>query len=112
MKLSDPKKPCHGCAHSAASVLFPSRPSGERPCCFCVRNPEGVDPSRLSVDTPEFREGPLGKRFLEAGGKIGIDGVWYDGTPAFKTPMDNYIATDRLQQEFRFLGDRPQKDIV
>lgn len=76
-KLSDPKRPCHGCAHSAAGAKFPGHPSGERPCCFCVRNPDGINTQALGSDK----------------------GVWYDGrTEAFKTPMDCYISTDRLFQ--------------
>jgi hypothetical protein len=101
--LVDPQLPCSGCAHSASGAPFPGHPSGERPCLFCARNPRR-DPSMLSKDTEAFREGPLGKRFLAYGGRIGEDGVWYGGAPAFKTPMDCYIATDRLQQQRVFDG--------
>ena len=31
---------CSGCSHSAAGAPFPGMPSGERPCCFCIRNVE------------------------------------------------------------------------
>jgi len=73
---SRPEAPCHGCAHSAAGAPFPGFPSGERPCCFCKRHPDGIN-----VDA------------------LGGSAVWYDGeTPAFKTPMDCYIATDRSIQ--------------
>jgi hypothetical protein len=77
MKFSDPEKPCSGCAHSAAYAEFPGHPSGERPCGFCIRNPEGL--------ADWFGEkGPL----------------WYDiKTPPHTIPMDCYIATDRLQQQ-------------
>lgn len=72
---------CHGCAHSAASAPFPGRPSGERPCGFCVRN-------------PELGESGVADWFGDRGP------LWYDGeTPPFRTPMDCYIATDRAQQQ-------------
>lgn len=76
-KYADPELPCTGCAHSASGAPFPGHPSGERPCGFCVRNPEG-----------------LADWFGEKGP------VWYDGkTPPHTVPMDCYIATDRLQQQ-------------
>lgn len=90
-------RPCTGCAHSASGAPFPGHPSGERPCCFCVRNP-GADPSVLHPD-PDFEgETPYTER-LKRYRADPDGGVWYGGTPAWKTPMDNYIATDRLQQE-------------
>lgn len=88
MKLAASERPCSGCAHSASGIPYPGHPSGERPCCFCVRNPELARTSDVCRDSDG-------------------NGVWYDGkTPAYKTPMDNYIATDRLQQErlFAVLG--------
>lgn len=39
---------------------------------FCIRNPNGI----------EWEQGQ-----------------WYDQTPSFKTPMDNYISLDRLTQD-------------
>ena len=86
VKLADPQLPCHGCVHSASYARYPGHPSGERPCGFCVRNPDHeafgwfdeIDPSSKLA-------------------------LWYDGTPAIKTPMDNYIATDRLAQEDVFV---------
>jgi len=93
--------PCFGCAHSAAGEPFPSRPSGERPCCFCIRNPEGqhVDMLHPADDAPEPAD-ERGRRYRErAAMGTRDDGVWYDGTPAFQTPMDCYISTDRLQQQ-------------
>lgn len=72
--FADPEAPCSGCAHSAAGAPFPGFPSGERPCGFCERN-QG---ERFLMDRPR----------------------WYDGeTPPWQTPMDCYIATDRLQQQ-------------
>jgi hypothetical protein len=74
--------PCTGCAHSASGLPFPGRPSGERPCGFCVRNPDLKD----------------GQEALDWFGERGP--MWYDGsTPPWKTPMDCYIATDRSQQQ-------------
>jgi hypothetical protein len=82
---------CYGCAHSIAPWPFPSGPSGERPCGFCVRNPS-VDPE-TGVD-PNYAES--------------YRPVWYDGSQPIKTPMDNYIATDRLQQEFAWERTREE----
>ncbi len=79
-KLADPELPCHGCAHSAAYAPFPGHPSGERPCGFCVRNPD--------------LHGEVSDWFGDRGPR------WYDGeTPPHKVPMDCYIATDRLTQQ-------------
>lgn len=72
---------CHGCAHSAgAGYPFPGRPSGERPCCFCVRNVEREQWIANAKVAPEPYELPT---------------VWYDGSPAIKVPMDNYATIDR-----------------
>lgn len=72
--------PCHGCAHSAAGDPYPGMPSGERPCGFCVRN-------------PSLPDGGVADWFGDHGP------CWYDGKTPFQTPMDCYIATDRLQQQ-------------
>jgi hypothetical protein len=107
--FADPERPCSGCVHSASGAPFPGHPSGERPCCFCIRNPNGIDVEAL-------RPGPAPEAELEAAFLGGKDselseyvrkarqapegaGIWYDGSPAWKTPMDNYIATDRSQQQ-------------
>lgn len=92
---ADPELPCHGCAHSAAYAPFPGCPSGERPCAFCVRNPE-ADPDVLHPEAGFSDETEFGRRASKAGPH---DGIWYGGTPAFKTPMDCYIATDRFLQQ-------------
>jgi hypothetical protein len=63
---------CHGCAHSAAGAEFPGQPSGERPCCFCVRNSKREDPP--------------------------IVAVWYDGSAPVKIPMDCYHSIDMKEQ--------------
>lgn len=76
-----PEQPCAGCAHSVASEPYPGMPSGERPCGFCVRNPT------LPLDGVADWFGDQGP-------------TWYGGeTPPFQTPMDCYIATDRLVQQ-------------
>lgn len=66
----DPALFCYGCAHSAASEPFPGRPSGERPCCFCIRNPA-------------------------AGYEVA---KWYDGSPPVEVPMDCYHSIDMMRQ--------------
>lgn len=101
-KAADPHLPCDGCAHSASGAPFPGHPSGERPCSFCVRNPNGPNPDILFpsgdiVDAP-LEVSSYVNRVRQYKGKRG-EGIWYDGTPAYKTPMDCYIATDRFQQQ-------------
>lgn len=56
-------------------VKFPSRPSGERPCAFCIRNPELPDDAKNFAVT-----------------------CWYDGSEAIKLPMDCYHSLDMLDQ--------------
>jgi hypothetical protein len=72
---------CYGCGHSVGGEAYPSRPSGERPCCFCVRN---VDPERDArvADLRAKASGPFTAR--------------YDNGPTRKEPADQYIATDRV----------------
>lgn len=81
---------CHGCAHSAGgNVPYPGRPSGERPCCFCVRNVQ------LQNQLAEYRKDPRMTHFHE-----GVYGVTftprYDNKRVSKVPLDCYIATDYL----------------
>src|SRR5436190_24286359 len=40
IELDVNKLVCYGCAHSVAEHPYPSFPSGERPCCSCIRNPD------------------------------------------------------------------------
>ena len=61
---------CYGCCHSAISEKFPGTPSGERPCCFCIRNK---------------------KRNFEVT-------TWYNGSQPIKIPMDCYHSLDMLEQ--------------
>ena len=81
---------CHGCAHSVGGgEPYPGRPSGERPCCFCIRNVQ------LPAQLAEYRKDPHMTYFHE-----GVYGVkWtprYDNGPVAKVPLDCYIATDYL----------------
>ena len=81
MEFDISKLVCYGCCHSAASTDYPGGPSGERPCMFCIRNPDWEQGQK------EF-EKRTGHR-LE---------VWYDGSPAVKIPMDCYHSLDMLDQ--------------
>lgn len=60
---------CYGCAHSSAGE---DKPSGERPCGFCVRNPERKDPPVVDK--------------------------WYDGSAPVAVPMDCYHSVDMVNQ--------------
>ena len=66
------KLTCYGCCHSASSIEYPSRPSGERSCCFCIRNKDIKTPPE--VDS------------------------WYDGTKPIYLPMDCYHSLDIFEQ--------------
>ena len=61
---------CYGCSHSIAGEHFPGKPSGERPCHFCFRNPK----AGFFVDT------------------------WYDGSKPVWIPMDCYHSLDMSYQ--------------
>lgn len=72
---------CYGCSHSVAYMTytdgtlvegadFPGLPSGERPCCFCIRN---------------------------IGRGMEVD-KWYDQSEPVKVPMDCYHSVDMLKQ--------------
>jgi len=66
---------CYGCGHGAANQPYPGRPSGERPCGICKRNPEGQQVN-----------------FIMSNNNVKIFG-----------PKDMFIATDRLQLEIKGL---------
>jgi hypothetical protein len=102
-RLEVEKLSCYGCAHSAAGQPFPSRPSGERPCCSCVRNPELEDwakeskvESRVTVD-----DHGTARDFNP------FTGHAYNGAPYVHWPMDNYITLDQHDQE-RFYDQHPE----
>lgn len=88
---ADPNLVCYGCAHSAASAAFPGMPSGERPCGFCIRNPQHE--AQIAEDK-ERRERFEAER---PGDKHHIL-TWYDGSPPVKVPMDCYHSVDMLMQ--------------
>jgi hypothetical protein len=85
---------CYGCAHSAALHDYPSFPSGERPCCFCVRNPKWKE-------TQDEMQKQYGKGLTE----------WYDGTPAISIPMDCYHTCDMKEQFMKFSRPDMQSDM-
>lgn len=75
---------CYGCGHSIGGAPYPSGPSGERPCAFCIRNPKQAEMladimSRLSPDV--------------------VYTARYDNGPCQKSPADQYIATDRISRD-------------
>ena len=75
---------CFGCAHSAADVPYPGKPSGERPCHFCKRNPDW--------EKMQLR-------------------VWYDGSEPLKVPMDCYCGTDMDIQVKEWLTAETKREI-
>lgn len=89
----DPGLICYGCAHSAALEPWPSRPSGERPCCYCVRNPEREEWLKRSEASIERKPDEDGFDFNPFAGNR------YNGRPALKNPMDNYVTLDHQDQE-------------
>ena len=72
---------CYGCAHSIGDGKYPSGPSGERPCLFCLRNKKREEWQK------EFKKNH-GREMKE----------WYNGTPIAKYPIDAYITLDMLPQ--------------
>jgi hypothetical protein len=96
--------PCVGCAHSAAGAPYPGHPSGERPCCSCVRNP---DREKWAAE----------RAFPPSSIVVGTDGVarifdpyvgtLYNGAPRPSFPSDNYVTLDQRDQE-RFLDAHPE----
>lgn len=96
---------CYGCAHAASSASFPGKPSGERPCCFCIRNPERdawVKLNKISTERSEELKDNKGnpRDFNPFAANL------YNGAPALYNPMDNYVTLDHLDQE-RWLDDHP-----
>ena len=84
--VNDLKLFCYGCAYSrGGGEPFPSAPSGERPCFFCVRNRER---EQWQADFEKRH----GRRLLE----------WYDGSPIAFYPMDAYQTIDMKEQQERW----------
>ena len=81
---------CFGCCHSSAIHPFPGQPSGERPCCFCIRNPQREEwLNKAKEDHPDWFEDGKANPFT---------GHWYDGSDALKCPMDCYHSLDMFGQ--------------
>lgn len=76
---------CFGCSHASAVDGFPGKPSGERPCFFCVRN---KDREQWQKDFKERH----GKELKE----------WYNGSPIAFYPMDAYQTIDMVEQASRW----------
>jgi hypothetical protein len=92
---------CYGCAHSVAPMIysdgtpveetmFPGCPSGERPCQFCIRNPEVRGKSREEM----------------------IVSVWYNGSEPAKVPMDCYHSLDMKDQFNKWLEETSNESNV
>lgn len=87
---------CYGCAHSAASEPPPGRPSGERPCQACVRNPE------RPWEAERESQGDAAIRVDDQGNARCFDpweGTAYNGMPMVHHPMDRYVTLDQRDQE-------------
>lgn len=98
------KLPCYGCAHSASGAEFPGDPSGERPCCSCVRNPEReawAKDSKVSSASVAIDDHGHARDFDPFGGSL------YNGAPTLFFPMDNYVTLDQRDQE-RWLDEHPE----
>ena len=81
---------CSGCCHSSAVHSFPGQPSGERPCCFCTRNPQREEwLKKAKEEHPDW---------FEDGKANPYTGHWYDGSDALKCPMDCYHSLDMFEQ--------------
>lgn len=83
--LASPALPCVACAHSAASIPAPGAPSGERPCCFCIRN-TAREAWLAEHNASTMHSGPTCKH--------PVHGYWYDGSKAAKPVQDNYHSVD------------------
>lgn len=98
---------CYGCAHGASTEGFPGKPSGERPCFSCIRNPEREQWAKNIRDVagrePQITVGDDGhaRTFDPAVGTM------YNGAPRLYSPMDNYVTLDSGDEE-RWLSDHPE----
>jgi hypothetical protein len=87
---------CYGCAHSAGSAPFPSHPSGERPCCFCIRNPKREEQAKNAMENQPG---------LKDASHNPWAGKWYDGSDAVSVPMDCYHTVDMKMQFSRWMKE-------
>jgi len=95
---------CYGCAHSASVAEPPGMPSGERPCCSCIRNPEREQwaaASTISEDAIVIGNDGHARIFNP------FVGTLYNGAPRLYAPMDNYVTLDHQDQE-RWLDEHPE----
>lgn len=79
---------CYGCAHSAGIHEYPGRPSGERPCHFCVRNKEVQKEEDTTVN------------------------CWYDGSEPVSIPMDCYHSIDMKNQFEKLESDKANVNFI
>lgn len=95
----DEKLVCYGCAHSASIAPYPSHPSGERPCCSCIRNPDrGSSPDDIEIEIGDDGHARLFDPW---------QGTMYNGAPRTHHPADNYVTMDHLDDD-KFLSDHPE----
>lgn len=105
------KLTCYGCAHSRGRAEYPSGPSGERPCCSCIRN---VSSDRQEASLEKIVECAVVE--CADGNARCFDpfaGTLYNGAPTVSFPQDNYVTLDSIQQ-IEFFDDHPDyvKSIV
>lgn len=95
-KFDISKLHCYGCAHSSSQAEYPGEPSGERPCCFCVRNPDREEWAKNNETerSTELKDNKGNPRDFNA-----YAANLYNGAPALWNPMDNYITLDHQDQE-------------
>jgi hypothetical protein len=91
---------CYGCAHSASMAPPPGMPSGERPCCSCVRNPETESMLAERIDPVVGDDGHA--RVFDP-----FAGTMYNGAPRVYFPSDNYVTMDSHDQN-RFMDQHPE----
>lgn len=93
---------CHGCAHSASGAPKPGQPSGERPCCSCVRNPErpwaGHAARDAEIVVDDQGEARCFDPFLSTA---------YNGVPLPLHPSDRYRTLDGADFD-NWLDDHPE----
>ena len=96
---------CYGCAHSASSADYPGHPSGERPCCSCIRNAEVT---AGTIESGHVDDAKALKTDDEGNARVWnpFTGSAYNGAPYVYFPMDNYVTLDQRDQE-RFYDEHP-----
>ncbi len=97
---------CYGCAHSSSSLPAPGGPSGERPCCSCIRNKDleqevHSNPVAQEADTVVIGDDGHARVFNP------FSGALYNGAPTVYFPMDNYVTLDQHEQQ-EFMSRHPE----